>query len=186
LLRNTIDSQAMRSTQIALQLYTLREFTATPADFLATLRRVREIGFTAVELAGTAGLPPDEAAKMVRDSGMEICSSHESPKLLLESPQAVVDRLGDLGVSHAVYPWPDGMDFSNSSGVDTLITALESAGSLLQRSGMTLCYHNHAHEFYRNESGPVLEQIFSRTSPNHVQAELDIHCGNWGVRVEWR
>ena len=165
----------MKTTQIALQLYTLRDFTATPGDFLATLQRVREIGFHAVELAGTAGLTPAEAAKSVRDSGLEICSSHESPKMILESPQQVVDRLGEFGITHAVYPWPADIDFANAEDVENLIAGLESSGTLIRRAGMTLCYHNHALEYFQRDGRTVLEEIFARTSPDNLQAELDIH-----------
>lgn len=165
----------MKTEQIAIQLYTLRDFTETPADFAATMKRVREIGYPAVELAGTAGLPPAEAAKIVRDTGLQICSSHESPQMIVENPQDVVDRLGEFGVTHAVYAYPAGVDFSDVSQVDGLITGLDAAGAVLRRAGMTLCYHNHALEYFRRDGRTVLEEIFARTSPEHLQAELDIH-----------
>ena len=79
----------MKTEQIAVQLYTLRDFTKTPTDFAATMKRVREIGYDAVELVGTAGLPPAEAVKIVRDAGLQICSSHESTELILGQPQQV-------------------------------------------------------------------------------------------------
>jgi sugar phosphate isomerase/epimerase len=165
----------MKIEQIAIQLYTLRDFTATPANFVATLRRASEIGFHAVELAGTAGLPPAEAAKIVRGAGLQICSSHESPQMILQNPQQVVDRLGELGITHAAYPWPDGIDFSNIKQVEDLIAGLDAAGAVLRRAGMTLCYHNHAHEFFQRNGRTVLDDLFARTSPEHLQAELDIH-----------
>jgi len=165
----------MKTTQIALQLYTLRDFTATPADFAATLQRVREIGFPAVELAGTAGLPPGEAAKIVSDSGLEICSNHESPKMILENPQAVVERMGEIGISHTAYPWPADIDFSNAKHIENLIAGLDTAGGVLRRAGMTLCYHNHANEFFQRNGRTVLDDIFASISAEHLCAELDIH-----------
>lgn len=165
----------MKNEQIAIQLYTLRDFTATPADFAATIHRVREIGYHAVELAGTAGLAPAEAAKCVRDAGLKICSSHESPEMVLETPQQVVDRLGEFGITHAVYGWPAGIDFANAAHVEKLISGLDAAGAVLRRAGMTLCYHNHAHEFFQRDGRTVLDEIFARTSPENLQAELDIH-----------
>ena len=165
----------MKTTQIALQLYTLRDFTATPDDFSRTMHRVREIGYHAVELAGTAGLPPAEAAKIVRDADLQICSSHESPQMILENPHQVVDRLRQFGVTHAAYPWPDGIDFSNIKHVEDLITDLDAAGAVLRSAGMTLCYHNHALEYFQRDGRTVLDEIFARTSPEHLQAELDIH-----------
>lgn len=44
----------MKTEQIAVQLYTLRDFAKTPDDFAATIKRVHEIGYHAVEPAGTA------------------------------------------------------------------------------------------------------------------------------------
>lgn len=162
----------MKTDQIAIQLYTLRDFTKTSADFAATLKRVRDIGYQAVELAGTAGMDPAEVAKIVRDAGLKICASHEAP---LENPQQVVDRLGALGTDYAVYSYPAGFDLSLPAQVDQLIVALESAGSVLRRAGITLCYHNHANEYTRHMGRTVLEEIFARTLAQHLQAELDIH-----------
>ena len=165
----------IKTEQIAIQLYTLRDFTQTPADFASTLRRVRGIGFHAVELAGTAGLPPADAAMIARDSGLGICASHESMEMILKHPQQVVDRLGEFGITHAIYSYPQGVDFSDAGQVDHLIAGLDAAGAVLRRAGMMLAYHNHALEFFRRGGRTVLDEIFARTSPEHLKAELDIH-----------
>lgn len=165
----------MKSEQIAVQLYTLRDFTETPADFAATMKRVREIGYPAVELAGTAGLPPAEAAKIVRDAALQICSSHESTEMILNQPQQVVDRLGEFGITHAVYAYPAGVEMSDVAQVGKMIAGLDAAGAVLRRAGMTLCYHNHALEYFQSDGRMVLDDIFALSSPEHLQAELDIH-----------
>ncbi len=165
----------MKTEQIAVQLYTLRDFTKTPNDFAATIKRVREIGYHAVELAGTAGLTPTEAAKIVRDAGLQICSSHESTEMILNQPQQAADRLGEFGITHAVYAYPAGVDMSDFAQVGDLISGLDAAGAVLRSAGMTLCYHNHAQEFFQRDGRTVLDDIYARTSPEHLQAELDIH-----------
>ena len=165
----------MKTEQIAVQLYTLRDFTKTPTDFATTMKRVREIGYDAVELAGTAGLPPADAAKIVRDASLQICSSHESTKMILNQPQQVVDRLCEFGITHAVYSYPAGVEMSDVAQVDKMIADLDAAGAVLRRAGMTLCYHNHALEFFQRNGRTVLDDIFAGTSPEHLQAELDIH-----------
>ena len=165
----------MKTEQIAVQLYTLRDFTKTPNDFARTIKRVREIGYDAVELAGTAGLPPVEVAKIVNDADLKICSSHESTEMILNQPQQVVDRLDEFGITHAVYAYPAGVEMSDIAQVDKMIAGLDAAGAVLRRAGMTLCYHNHALEFFQRNGRTVLDEIFARTSPEHLQAELDIH-----------
>lgn len=165
----------MKTEQIAVQLYTLRDFTKTPDDFAATIKRVREIGYDAVELAGTAGLHPAEVAKIVRDANLQVCSSHESMEMIIGQPQQVVDRLGEFGLTHAVYAYPAGVDLSDVAQVEKMIADLDAAGAVLRRAGMTLCYHNHALEYFQRDGRTVLDEIFARTSPGHLQAELDIH-----------
>ena len=165
----------MKIEQIAVQLYTLKDFTENPFDFAATMKRVCEIGYHGVELAGTAGLAPVEAVKIVRDAGLQICSSHEAAEMILDQPQQVVDRLGEFGITHAVYAHPDGVDMSDAAQVDKLIADLDAAGAVLRRAGMTLCYHNHALEYFQRDGSTVLHDIFARISSQHLQAELDIH-----------
>lgn len=165
----------MKIDQIAVQFYTLRDFIQTPDDFVSTLLRVREIGFSALELACADALSAAEVAKAVRNVGMEICSSHEPGRMILNEPQRVVDRLGEMGVTHAVYAFPGGVDFSNPGHVESLIGGLEASGAVFRRAGMTLCYHNHALEFFQRDGRTVLDEIYERTAPQHLQAELDIH-----------
>jgi sugar phosphate isomerase/epimerase len=165
----------MKKDQIALQLFTLRDHTKTPADFAATLRRVRETGYAAVEMAGTSGLSPAEAASLVKNEGLAICSSHESPQMILDDPQAVVDRLGEFGIDHAAYPYPAGVDFSDAAQVDRLVAGLDKSGAVLRSAGMTLCYHNHAYEFFRRDGATVLDMIFARIPSAHIQSELDVY-----------
>lgn len=165
----------MNHSRIALQLYTLRDFTRTPDDLARTLQRVREIGFPAVELAGSAGLGPSETAALVADAGLSICASHESPAEILGNTQAVIDRALALGVGFVVYPYPEGWDMSEHGVVERLAGALAEAGARMREAGLALCYHNHAAEFYRPGPVCVLEQIYASTAPADLLAELDIH-----------
>ena len=47
----------MKNSQIAVQLWTLRNFLKTPADVVETFRKVRKIGYEAIELAGLPPMP---------------------------------------------------------------------------------------------------------------------------------
>ena len=49
----------MKLSQVALQLYTLRDYTKTPADIRHTLKKVRAIGYEAVQASGMG--PIDDA-----------------------------------------------------------------------------------------------------------------------------
>ena len=51
----------MKQSQIAAQLYTLRDFTKTPADIASTMKKVKEIGYDAVQCSA---LGPIEASEL--------------------------------------------------------------------------------------------------------------------------
>src|SRR5512133_2963542 len=99
-------------TPIALQLYTIRDFMNTKEDVLASLKKLSEIGYKHLELAGYADgkfyqFDPKEFKKIVNDLGMDVLSSHTS----VESSSQVADakKVGDdhaaVGAKYAIQPW---------------------------------------------------------------------------------
>ena len=179
----------MQLAQVALQLYTLRDHCRTVADFAATARRVRAIGYTAVELAGLGPISEHDILAICSGEGLAICASHEPAARLLDQPAAIADRLLRLGVSHAVFPYPHGIDFADPAAVDRFIRRLDSAGAHLRAAGLSLAYHNHAHEFFRPipDGPPLLERIYAETAPENLVAELDTHWvqRGGGDPVDW-
>jgi len=90
---------------IGLQLYTIRD--AMTADPAGSLKKVAEIGYKYLELAGYAdgkfyGYEPVEFKKLVNDLGMEILSSHtqvEAQGITLENAQKMAEDHAKLGVN---------------------------------------------------------------------------------------
>jgi sugar phosphate isomerase/epimerase len=177
----------MKPSQVAAQLYTVRDFCRTAPELAATARKIRAIGYGAVQLSGVGPIPVAEITAIMRGEGLVICATHEPAAEILDEPAKVIDRLGRLGCTLTAYPHPDGVDFANADQVRTLVRKLEAAGARLRAAGVTLCYHNHAIEFVKFQGAPVLEYIFAQTNPRHVGSELDtywIHYGGGDV-VDW-
>ena len=60
----------MTNTVIAAQMYTAREFTKTTKDAAASLKKVREIGYEAVQISAFgADIDFDDIKKMLDDIG---------------------------------------------------------------------------------------------------------------------
>ena len=81
----------MAATQLACTLYTLREYTRTPATIARTLARVKEIGYTAVQLSGLGPIEATELAKILNGEGLACCATHVSIEQLRTDIQKVVD-----------------------------------------------------------------------------------------------
>jgi sugar phosphate isomerase/epimerase len=166
----------MKLSQVAIQLYTLRDFCKTAADLAATAKKVRAIGYTAVQISGVGPIPEAELVAILGAEGLTICATHENGATILDQPEVAIARLHALGTKLTAYPYPAGIDFDNPGHVTTLIRKLDAAGAKFRAAGLTLGYHNHANEFYRPAGGPtVLERIYAETSPENIVAELDTY-----------
>jgi sugar phosphate isomerase/epimerase len=164
----------MKISQVAVQLYTLRESCTNESDFARTLNRVREIGYRAVQVSGvSADIPVDTIRRLLEERELICCATHENGDLIRRSPVDVADRLDALNCKITAYPFPANVDFDSEESVASLISDLDRAGAVLASRGQALCYHNHAHEFFRVGGRTILDRIYAETNPAHLAAELD-------------
>ncbi|HVU16506.1 MAG TPA: sugar phosphate isomerase/epimerase [Candidatus Didemnitutus sp.] len=177
----------MQRSQLAAQLFTVRDFCGTAADLTATARKLRAIGYEAVQHTWSCPVPPAEVARIMQGEGLKICASHDSSANVLQAPQRVVENLQQLGCTLTAYPYPHGIDFTDPAVVRGFVRNLDASGAVLRAAGLTLGYHNHGLEFLPFEGGTVLDYIYAQTNPSHLVGEIDtywIHFGG-GDCVEW-
>ena len=165
----------MDVNQIGAQLYTVRDYLKDPAAIAASLAKVRQIGYQAVQLSGLGPIDDDELVRILDDLGIICCATHESGEKILSDPQAVAERLNKLNCTYVSFPHPSGIDLSKSAAVLDLARRLDAAGAVLAKAGKVLSYHNHSLEFRRLEGKLVLDLIYDNTDPAHLQAEIDTY-----------
>lgn len=165
----------MKINQLAAQLYSVREFLKTPADIAVSLKKIRTIGYQAVQVSGMGPIAEDELVKLCRDNGLAICATHEPSDKILSDPQAIVTRLKKLDCRITAYPYPGGIKFDTLDSVRDLCRRLNAAGKVLHDAGQVLCYHNHHTEFQRVAGQPALEIIYAETDPRYLQGEPDTY-----------
>ena len=164
----------MRTKQVAAQLYTLRDHLKTPLEIAKTLRRVKAMGYPAVQVSGMGPIPEKELVKILDGEGLVCCATHEDSKSILAEPERIVDRLHQLNCTYTAYPWPADIKFEEPGAVAALAKALDHAGAVLRAAGQVLTYHNHDIEFkHKVGNQSALEFIYANTSPENLQGEPD-------------
>jgi len=177
----------MKTNQIAAQLYTVRDSLKTPAGIAQTLKKIRAIGYQAVQLSGLGPISELDLVALLQGEGLTCCATHEDSNLILNEPQRVVDHLGKLGCRITAYAWPAGIKFDTLADVKSFAARLNAAGKVLHGAGQVLCYHNHHIEFRRVAGKTVLEILFEETDPRYLQGEPDTYWvqNGGGDPVEW-
>lgn len=180
----------MKLSQVAAQLFTVREHCKTAADFAKSMTKVKAIGYQAVQVSGVGPIPEDEIVRICRGEGLTICATHEGGQVICDDTQKVIDRLGKLGCRYTAYPWPH-TNPTTEADVKALAASLDKAGEKLRAAGQVLCYHNHAIEF-RKVGAPgarrtMLDLLYDETDPRNLQGEPDTYWvqAGGGDPVEW-
>jgi sugar phosphate isomerase/epimerase len=155
---------------VGVQLYTVRD--ACRADFLRTLRAVRELGYPAVEgFFGTFGAQAVEVRRTLDELGLAMPSAHVPIDGLEQHLEEAIDRWGGFGCRTLVCPWVDEATRSGPDAWERLGDRLDRVGERLASQGLALAYHNHDFELAGGEDG--LERLLGRARPEHLGLELD-------------
>ena len=139
----------MNSSQLAVQLYTVRDHLLDAPAFARTIERLKAIGYLAVELIPSQAVSDEEVAKICGQAGVKVVAAHFPGHAVLEDPEAIVEKLHVVGADLAIYAYPAGVDMSSRIEVERLAHRLEQSAQALKQAGLTLAYHNHAMEFFR-------------------------------------
>jgi len=156
---------------VGVQLYTVRD--ACRADFLGTLRRVRELGYPAVEgFFGTFGAPADEVRRTLGELGLVMPSAHVPLDGLEQRLDEAIDLWGGLGCRTLVCPWVDEATRSGPDAWERLGDRLDRIGERLHSQDLRLAYHNHDFELANGNDG--LARLLGRSTPERLALELDV------------
>jgi len=164
----------MKLTQVACQLYTLRDFCKTAADLAVTAKKVKAIGYAAVQISGVGPIPEAEIMRICDNEGLIICATHENGKTIVEETQKVIDRLGALGTRYTAYPYPH-VQPKTFAEVKVMAAGLDQAGAKMRAAGQVLTYHNHALEFKKFGGKTWLQLLYDLTDSKNLQGEIDTY-----------
>lgn len=160
-------------SNIGVQLYTLRE--QLEDDFLATLQRVAEIGFSAVEFFHYGGLAPQVLRSEMNRLGLKALSSHVPLARLEDELDQVIDEAKVLGLEYIVCPWLPEDKRQTKNDYTALAATLRRVADAAQGAGIRVAYHNHDFEFTKFDDAFALDTLLAETRGAGVQSEIDMY-----------
>jgi sugar phosphate isomerase/epimerase len=161
----------MPTPLVGVQLYTVRD--ACREDPLDVLRRVRELGYPAVEGFWSLTTAEPTGLRRTLDAlGLAMPSAHVDLDSLEQRLDHAIDFWGGLGCRTLVCPWVNEATRAGDDAWERLGDRLERIGARLRAQGLGLAYHNH--DFELAGGGDGLARILDRARPEHLGLELDV------------
>ncbi len=164
----------MAKTVLAAQLYTVRDFCKTPPEFAETLKKVRAIGYQAVQCSGHGPIEAKELRKILKDAGLVCCATHESHQRFNEGLEQLI---ADHHLWRCKITGVGGL-FGDSLNAQTFIDfakKFDGIGAKLREQGITFVYHNHQHEFAKHDGKLAMDHLMENASGQNFSMELDTH-----------
>lgn len=164
----------MPGSVIAAQMYTLRDFCKTPRDIARSMKKVRALGYEAVQTSGLGPIAPDELRRIVDGEGLFICATHTSYERMRDEPEAVIDEHRTLGCPYAgIGGLPE--EYRNAEGFKRFAKEASQVAQRLSQDGLAFAYHNHSFELERFGDRTGLAILYEDSDPRVFKAEIDTY-----------
>lgn len=179
----------MSQPKIAAQLYTLRDFLKTPEQIQETFKKVKQIGYSAVQVSGV-GVIDQEKAKVIKDAAKEnqlnICATHISYEQLQNQMDWVIDFHNMWDCTYVgLGAMPE--QYRNEEGYHFFAKEASKIGKILKEHDLSFIYHNHAFEFEKYNGKTGMDILLKESDPATFHFELDTYWVQAGGAdpVEW-
>jgi sugar phosphate isomerase/epimerase len=163
-----------KPAKISVQLYTVRnEITK---DIKGTLKRVKEIGFEAVETAfWPEGITVQKAGEYIKEAGLSISSAHiELP--VGDKKQAMLDAAASFGCKKMIWHgWPEDKRYSTLEGTLELVSIYNEAGKFAKDHGLQFGLHNHWWEYRNKVGGRLVYEVLLDKLDKDIFFEVDTY-----------
>jgi sugar phosphate isomerase/epimerase len=160
-------------SNIAAQLFTLRNYTRTPSDIAATLRRVRQLGFEAVQCSALGPIDPAELGRILRGEGLACCATHTPLDRLEREPGKVIEEHRLWDCQYTALGWFGAKDATRQTWLD-FADRFNAIAEAYAGSGLAVGYHNHSHELARFDGQTALGVLIERLGKS-VWLEIDTY-----------
>ena len=127
----------MKKSQLAVQLYTLRDYMKTPGSVDRSFAKIREIGYEAIQISGVAA-PLASVKKAADNNGLTICATHAASADLLGNRSKVADELAMLGCKHTAFGCISDFQYIDRGSLLDFAAELEKAAQQLGGRKITL------------------------------------------------
>ncbi len=155
----------MDMSKIAAQLFTLRDFAKTAKDLENTMKKLKDIGYNAVQVSAIGPIPYKEVKQIADSLDITICATHSPFERLKDDLTNLIDEhktwnCGYIGLG----AMPPEFRVSYEKMVE-FVNIVNPIAKEIAQSGLKFVYHNHNFEFEKFGVKNFFEIVEDHTDP---------------------
>ncbi len=172
------------ASKLAVQMYTIRDFTQTAEGLAESIEKIKAIGYEAVQFSSVAAVESaspqvstEQLRRMLADNGLKCIATHRGWDALLNRTEDEIAFHQALGCDYvAIGGLPGGYGERGAEGYRKFIADAAPVIAKLKAEGIRFGYHNHDFEFRRSGEGHgTLYDIFVREGGADLMLEVDVY-----------
>ena len=156
--------------EIGAQLFTLRNFCTNLSDFSETLKKVADIGYKTVQVSGVCPYEPEWLAAELKKNDLRCVLTHTNvaadPLQTAKNHDVFDCQYAGLGYYDFDGTWENYNNF---------LQQFTPVAQILRDNGKYFMYHNHAHEFKKENGRLILEQIAEKMPEDLMGFTVDTY-----------
>ncbi|MFW5787823.1 MAG: sugar phosphate isomerase/epimerase family protein [Halanaerobiales bacterium] len=177
----------MTEMRVAAQLYTVRDYTDTPEDIAETMKKVKNMGYNAVQVSGFGPIEPAELKAIAEDLELNICATHVSFERMQNDLEGLIEEHKMWGCKYMGVGSMPGDYRAGAKGFKKFARDASEVARELQKNDLQFIYHNHNFEFVKYDGVTGLEILRRESDPEAFDFEIDTYWvqAGGGDPVQW-
>ncbi len=163
--------------KFGLNLYSIRNLIKTEDEFVETSKKLKEMGYSFLQYSG-APIDVKRMKREIEEVGLPIILTHSPADRILNDTDELIKEHKSIGCYNIGLGSAMGENGNNAQSFKEQIDKYELVAEKMEKQGMKFFYHNHMHEFMKDENGELLFDYMIKNAP-HFNFTLDTY---WVVR----
>jgi sugar phosphate isomerase/epimerase len=158
---------------MAVQLYTVYKYTQTAKELEETFKKIKDIGYNAVQVSGIGPIDYKEVKKIADDNGVKICITHMPFQRFTGDLCNLINQHKYWGCDYiGIGAMPEEYRVSYEKRLE-FINIIKPIAKEITENGLKFVYHNHWFEFERYNSKNFFEMLEQNTDPKEIGFLVD-------------
>ncbi len=159
--------------KLAAQLYTLRDYLKNEKEIAETLKKVKEIGYNAVQVSGFDNFRYEWLKEVCDALNLKIAVTHNPYEKLINETDKILEEHEILNCPYIGLGY---FKMENKADCDMFLDKIIPVADKIYSAGKKFCYHNHSGEFKKiDDDNTILNYFAKNTSPNKFGFILDFY-----------